>query len=182
MLPCVLRLRTSPPCQGGLRRCHVFYGSGPYLPTEVGSDAAICPMASGLASRLRWAPMLPHVLWLRTLPLGQGGSWCYHTSRGFQWTMGLRYIKKGLASLAMQLVTRVFKAQSYVSEASDTWAIMTCKTCGQAAPLMPTIRAERRLQCSIGPVDHTQDTATVQDDSTGRCHAADRVRYGRPIG
>jgi hypothetical protein len=31
------------------------YGSGPRLPAEVGSGAAMCPVASELASRLRWA-------------------------------------------------------------------------------------------------------------------------------
>jgi hypothetical protein len=39
-------------------------------PAEVGSGAATCPMALDLASRLRWAPALPHVLWLRTSPPG----------------------------------------------------------------------------------------------------------------
>jgi hypothetical protein len=51
-----LRLWTLPPSCGGLRRCHMSYGSGPRLPAKVGSGAATCPMAPDLASRLRWAP------------------------------------------------------------------------------------------------------------------------------
>jgi hypothetical protein len=61
-LPHALRLRISPPYQGGLRRCHVSYDSGPRLLTEVGSGAAMCPMTLYLTSRLRWAPVLPHIL------------------------------------------------------------------------------------------------------------------------
>jgi hypothetical protein len=38
---------------------------------------------------------------------------------------------------------------------------------GQAALLMPTRRADRRLQCYDGHVDHSQDTTTVQGDPTG---------------
>jgi hypothetical protein len=68
-LPCALRLRTSPPSWGGLRCCHVSYSSRPRLLTEVGSDPATCPMAPDIASQLRWAPVLPRVLWLQTSPL-----------------------------------------------------------------------------------------------------------------
>jgi hypothetical protein len=58
--------------------CHVTYGSGPRFLAEVDSGAVTCPMAPGLASRLRWAPdlasrlrwapALPHAPWLRTSP------------------------------------------------------------------------------------------------------------------
>jgi hypothetical protein len=61
VLPCVLWLRTSPPGKGGLRRCHVSYGSGPRLPEEVGSGATKYPMALDLTSRLRWASALPRI-------------------------------------------------------------------------------------------------------------------------
>jgi hypothetical protein len=73
-LPQTLQLRTSTPCQCGLRRCHMSYGSRPHLPAKVVSDSATCPMALDLSSRLRQALVLPHVLWLWTLPPGQGGS------------------------------------------------------------------------------------------------------------
>jgi hypothetical protein len=46
------------------------YGSELRLLAEVGSGDATCPMAPDLASRLRWAPTLPRVLWLRTSPPG----------------------------------------------------------------------------------------------------------------
>jgi hypothetical protein len=42
----------------------VSYGSGPRLSVEVGSDVVTCPMALDIASRLRWVPTLPRVLWL----------------------------------------------------------------------------------------------------------------------
>jgi hypothetical protein len=51
-------------------RCHMPYGSGPRLLTEVGSSIAMCPMAPGLASWLKWALALPRALWLRTSPPG----------------------------------------------------------------------------------------------------------------
>jgi hypothetical protein len=73
VLPCVLWLRTSPPSRGGLQCCHVSYGSGPRLPTELGSSAAICPIALDLASQLMWALTLPYILWLWTSPHSWGG-------------------------------------------------------------------------------------------------------------
>jgi hypothetical protein len=79
-LPHALWLRISHPYQGGLRHCHVSYGSRPHVLVEVGSDTGMCPAILDLTSRLRWAPMLPHVLWLRTSPLGWGGLWRYHMS------------------------------------------------------------------------------------------------------
>jgi hypothetical protein len=42
--------------------CHVSYGSGPPLPAEVDSGAAMCHMAPDLAYRLKWALALPRVL------------------------------------------------------------------------------------------------------------------------
>jgi hypothetical protein len=53
VLPRVLQPRTSPTNRGGLRRCHVTYGSGPCLPAELGSGAAMCPMALDLTSLSR---------------------------------------------------------------------------------------------------------------------------------
>jgi hypothetical protein len=61
----------------------------------------------------------------------------------FLWTVGLKYIKKGLASLPMQLGSCVFKAYMHVPYAPDARAIMglqdvrtggtiiTCKMCEQ---------------------------------------------------
>jgi hypothetical protein len=69
-LPRAPWLQTSPPGSGGLQRCHVSYGSGPRLPAEVSSNAAMCPMAPNLTSRLRWSQALPRVLWLQTSTLG----------------------------------------------------------------------------------------------------------------
>jgi hypothetical protein len=69
VLPRALRLRTLPPCRGGLRHCHVTYGSGPHLPAEVGSDAATCSMAPDPVSRPRRVPALPCV---PTFPKGHG--------------------------------------------------------------------------------------------------------------
>jgi hypothetical protein len=60
-LSCVLWLRTLSPGWGGLRRCHVSYGSGPHLPTEVGSGAVTChtgsPWAMSLSIKKRLASL-----------------------------------------------------------------------------------------------------------------------------
>jgi hypothetical protein len=117
------------PLLGWARHYHMSSGPKPRLPTKVGPDAATCPMApdlvlpakvgsgaamcpmtSDLASWLRWAPVLPRVLWLRTVPPSQGGSRCCHMSHGSQWAMGLRYIKKGLVGLSMRLGLHVSRA------------------------------------------------------------------------
>jgi hypothetical protein len=47
--PHILRPRTSPPCWGELRHCHISLNSGPCLLDEVSSDAATCSMAPGSA-------------------------------------------------------------------------------------------------------------------------------------
>jgi hypothetical protein len=47
-------------------RCHVPYDSKPHLTAEMGSGAAMCPIAPDLTSWLRWDPALPRVIWLRT--------------------------------------------------------------------------------------------------------------------
>jgi hypothetical protein len=49
-VPCVLQLRTSPPCQGGLQHSHVSHGPGPCLTARVGPSAATCSVAPGLSS------------------------------------------------------------------------------------------------------------------------------------
>jgi hypothetical protein len=82
VLPRVPWLWTSPLGRGGLRRCHVSYGSGPRLPAKVSSDAATCPMISDLTSRLRWTLALTHVLWLRTTPPDRGELRRCHVSYG----------------------------------------------------------------------------------------------------
>jgi hypothetical protein len=124
-LPRVLWLQTSPLNWGGLRYYHVYYGSGPCFSTEVGSDAALCPMAPDLTSRLRWALEPPCVLWLWTSPPDWGGLWCCHVSCGSGSHLLTRAgseaamcptapcgprvlsIKKSLAYMPMQQVTHV---------------------------------------------------------------------------
>jgi hypothetical protein len=66
--PRVPRPRTSPPCRGELRCCHVARGPEPCLLTELSSGAATCSSTPDLASLPRWAPALPRVPWLRALP------------------------------------------------------------------------------------------------------------------
>jgi hypothetical protein len=80
-LPCALQLRTMHLCQGGLRRCHVSYSSGPCLPVEVGSSAATCLMTPDLAPLLKWAPVPLHVQWLRISLRGRRGLRHRHMSR-----------------------------------------------------------------------------------------------------
>jgi hypothetical protein len=81
-LPRVPRPRTSPPYRGGLQRCHVSHGPGPHLPAEVGSDVAMCPVALGLTSLLRWALALSRAPWLQTSPPCRDRFGCCHISRG----------------------------------------------------------------------------------------------------
>jgi hypothetical protein len=60
-----------PQVKTSCRTCiHVPYGSRPRLAAEVGFGVATCPVALDLASLLRWASMLPCVLWFQTSPLG----------------------------------------------------------------------------------------------------------------
>jgi hypothetical protein len=136
MLPHTLYLRTTPPCRGELRRCHVSRDFGPHLIAEESSDVATCPSAPDLASLLRWAPMVPRVPWLQAL-LPRGESSSATTSLmapSGLWTTG---IKKDLAALVTQLGSRVSKARSCVIEAPVRCA------CYSAA-----------LQCSTGLADH----------------------------
>jgi hypothetical protein len=120
--------------------------SGPHLPAEAGSSATTCPTAPNLASLSGWVLALPHVLYLRASPPGQGGLRCCRVSHGSRprlttgvgsgaatWPTTLCWpwasdINKGLAGLAMQLSSRVSKACSRVSKASDARAIMACNT------------------------------------------------------
>jgi hypothetical protein len=92
--PRALWLRTSPPCEDGLWRCHESYGFGPRLVTEVRSGVATCPAAPNLIFRLRWDLTLPRVIWLRTSPL----SWCglrhCHVSCGSLWATSLKHKEK----------------------------------------------------------------------------------------
>jgi hypothetical protein len=81
-LPRALQLQNLPPYRGGLRCCYVSYDFGPRLPTEVGSGAAMCPMASNPASLSRWVPVLPCALWLWTPSPCRGGLRCCHVSSG----------------------------------------------------------------------------------------------------
>jgi hypothetical protein len=62
--PRVPQARTSAPCSGELRCCHVAYGLGPHLLDELSSGTATCSSAPDLASLPRWAPALPRVRWL----------------------------------------------------------------------------------------------------------------------
>jgi hypothetical protein len=110
------------------------YGPGPHLPAEEGSGAPAYPMTLDPTSRL-------------------GRVQCCHASRGPQWVVGLKYIKKGIDDLPMQLGSCVYKACAYVPKTSNTRAIMgmqdvqtgdviiTCKTCGRGATVLLNIAA-----------------------------------------
>jgi hypothetical protein len=101
-LPRAPRPRTSPPCLGSLRCCHVSHDSGSRLPAREGSGATTCHMAPnftsllgralvllhahGSGSRLPaqggGAPVLSCVTWLQTPPPCSGGLRCYHVYYG----------------------------------------------------------------------------------------------------
>jgi hypothetical protein len=97
----------------------VPYGSGPLFLAEVGSGAAICPVAPDHASWLRWTLVQPRVLRLRTslprweglpchrmsyglephIPIGEGSSTAMRPATPYgPWASCL---KKGIASLLM---------------------------------------------------------------------------------
>jgi hypothetical protein len=110
--PRVPRPRTSPPCRGGLRRCHVSHGSRLCLPE-------------------RRAPTLPRVPQLRTSPPCRGGLRCCHvapvsppreeSSGAATYPTALsglctREIKKGMTAPGTQLGSHVSKARSRVTE------------------------------------------------------------------
>jgi hypothetical protein len=116
VLPHVTRLRTPPPCSGGLWYCHVSHSSGPRLLAREGSSVAMChdfgpasllrrapvlpraprprtlppSTAPDPASLLRRAPVLPRAPRLRTLPPCSGGLQCCHTFRDSQRAAGLK--------------------------------------------------------------------------------------------
>jgi hypothetical protein len=81
-LPRVSRLRTPPPCSGGLWCCHVSHGFRPRLPAREGSCAAMCHMAPDPASLLGGLRCchVPHGSGSR-LPVRRGLR-CCHVSHG----------------------------------------------------------------------------------------------------
>jgi hypothetical protein len=62
-------------------RCYASRSSGPCLHAREGSGAATRPATPDPASSLGRAPVLPRVLWLRTLPPCSGGLWRCHATR-----------------------------------------------------------------------------------------------------
>jgi hypothetical protein len=106
--------RISPPCRGGLRRCHVSYSSRHLLPTK-----------GGLRHYRVIHGSIPR------LPAGVSLDTARHPAALYGPRASDK--KKSLAELAIQLGSRVFNARSCVSKASDTRAIMICKTYRQMA-------------------------------------------------
>jgi hypothetical protein len=103
--------------------------------------------------------VLPHGLWLWTLPPGRGGRWCCQVSYGFgphlpvgvgsdaatyhvtpsgSWASS---INKSLAVLTVQLGTHVPNAHAQVSNVPDR----ACKICGQEAQSMHARRVDKQL-------------------------------------
>jgi hypothetical protein len=160
----------------------VSYSFGARLLAEVGSGTATYHMAPELTSRLRWAPVLPRVLWLWILLSAEVGFGAA-TFPGAPCGLRVSSIKKRLVDMHVQLGTHVPNARVHVSKAphvravthlQDMWAggvVNTCKACVYASTV--------RLQCDVGTIDHSSDTATVPSDSTARRHTADRVQHGR---
>jgi hypothetical protein len=126
MCPAALTL---PPCQVGLRPCHVSSGFEPHLPAREGSGAAMCTMALDPASLLGRALEPPRGQRLRTLPpCREGSSAATHPAI----PCGLRAssIKKNIAGLSKQLGSLVSKAHMHVFKASDIGAIMGARRAG----------------------------------------------------
>jgi hypothetical protein len=109
--------RTSSPCRGGLQRCHMSCGPRSHILADVRSDTSTCPLALNLTFLPMWALDLPHVLWLRALPLqGESSSVVTRlpTPDGL-WNTG---IKKCLTAQGTQLDLCVSKICSHVNETS----------------------------------------------------------------
>jgi hypothetical protein len=58
ILPRVTRLRTPPPCSGGLQCCHVPHGFRPCLPVRGGSGTVTCPTSQRESRALRTKKVL----------------------------------------------------------------------------------------------------------------------------
>jgi hypothetical protein len=154
------------------------YSSRPHLPIKMDSGAVTRTTTPDLTTLLWRALVLPCGPLLRTSHPRQVGLQCYHVSHGTGPHLRAREgsgattrsavpcgprtssIKKGLAGLAMQLGSRVFMARSRVPKARSR----VSKT---SAPdqLYPARHVDRRLQCNAGPINHSQDTATVVGQS-----------------
>jgi hypothetical protein len=159
----------------------VSYGSGSRLSAKLGSGIATCPMSLDLTSQLRWAPALPHVLWLRTSP---PPDWCElqrcHLSHGSMWAMSFNIMKKPskpscVASLACSQRMRAClqgtsrqghhaparrAGRQYSQYLQGVW------TCIYNVAII-------QLQCNASTMDHSPDTAKVPSDSTTRHHTTD---------
>jgi hypothetical protein len=128
------------------------YGSGSCLPTREDSGA-------------------PCVLRLQILPPYREGT-CVTTTCPTvpcrQWASNL---KESLAGLP------VSNTHAYISKAPGVRGIIGLKDvrAGSTVNACKTYRqvATVWLQCSVGPIDHSLDTATMQGDPIARRHAVD---------
>jgi hypothetical protein len=172
-LPCLLQLWTSPPCQGGLWHCHTFYGAGPRLPAEVGSSAAVCPMASDPASWPGRILVLPRIL---RFPMGHGPQ-IYKESLGWP-SYAARYA-------CFQGATACFRGAWHLShhglqDMRACGTINACKMCGHAATVLrrlcwPHTRHNYSAGRPIRMVPCCWPCAIWQGDKTGHTHAAQGI-------
>jgi hypothetical protein len=123
-------------------------------------EFAACPMASDPASWPGWIPVLPRI---PRFPMGRGPQ-IYKESLGWP-SYAARYA-------CFQGATACFRGAWHLSH-HGLQDMRACDT------LMLARCADMRLQCYVGPADHTQDTTTVQGDPSGWCHTANRVQCGR---
>jgi hypothetical protein len=139
-------------------------------------------MAPDLTSRLRWSPALLHVIWLRTSPYGWGCLRHCHVSYGSIWAASFKHKEKPSRSSCAARHT-CFNAHAHVSKTphirviiclQDVQAVSVvniCKACGHASIV--------RLQYDTNTMNHSVGTAIVPNDSTARCHTANRVQHDR---
>jgi hypothetical protein len=151
----------------------VYYGSGPRLPAEVGSGAAMYPMAPDLASRLRWAPVLPRVLYLQTSPPDWGRLWRCHVSHCSLRATCFKHKEKPsrpdcVARHACYQRTRErFKRASRQGHHAPARCVdMQCSQYLQSVHTDIYSAATVRLQYDTSTVVHSSVTATVPSDST----------------
>jgi hypothetical protein len=148
--PRALQFQTLP---SGLRNCHVSSGSGTHLPDRKGSGATMCIVAPDPLGGL-WCAACPAASDLASLSGGLRATTCHAVPCGPR----ASNIKKSLTSLPVQLGSHVPNARTHICKTPDANVIMglqdvwtssafnAYKTCRQTTHLMPTRRADRRLQ------------------------------------
>jgi hypothetical protein len=164
----------------------VSYVSRSHLLAEVSSGAITCSMAKDIASRLRWAPMLPRIMCLRTSPPDWSGLRCCHVSHSSLRATCFKHKEKpsrlacAVSHACFQRISACFQCDSRQGHhAPIRHADIQCSQYLQGVRTSIYSVTTVRLQYDASTMDHSPDTATVSSDSTARRHTVDLVQRGR---